>query len=311
MSVELAKKVTETPSGDELADGPDDARAREKKAKPASGVQFAQSMNMDLFEGKEVSKVHLYDNAVINSRLVADDGAMLRQFHLKAQTITYDARTRHLTVPGPGRCWSRRTTGPPATSPSRPPGRAATTLAAFASGNGVTAFQWAQKLEYDEAAGRAVMDGSVVVSHQPDRKGDAPVRIDADTLTATFETQRGSRGPGRESRRDGAARRCERGRGWGHQRRRRRRDEAPDAFDDGPRQHPHLREGSELAAHEISYDPANEWVVARGTPRNPASFTAAARAGTMRAGELWLNTKTWQVKVKDVNTRVGVGGIGR
>ena len=28
-------------------------------------------------------------------------------------------------------------------------------------------------------------------------------------------------------------------------------------------------------------------------------------AGTFRAGELWLNTRTWTVKAKDVNSRVG------
>jgi hypothetical protein len=65
------------------------------------------------------------------------------------------------------------------------------------------------------------------------------------------------------------------------------------------------REGSELSAYRIEYDPRDEWVIARGSDRNPARFTDPSGAGTFRAGELWLNTRTWAVKARDVNTRVG------
>jgi hypothetical protein len=66
------------------------------------------------------------------------------------------------------------------------------------------------------------------------------------------------------------------------------------------------REGAELNAWEIRYDPTNEWVIARGTDRNPATFTPPGGSGTVRAGELWLNKETWAVKIRDVNSRVGL-----
>ena len=249
---------------------------------------------MDLFKDKEVSRVHLFDNAVINSKLVADDGAMLRQFHLKSQRITYDARSRHLTVPGPGQMLVEVHDPDGAGEPEQA-GSDDDGAAGLAGGDGVTAFQWAQALEYDESAGRAVMDGSVLVSHQPDRKGDPPVRVDADNLTATFEPRRAA---GDQRERNG-------GNSGGNN------DDAALRLKSMTARGNILiaREGSELGAYEISYDPATGWVSARGTSRNPATYTAPGAAGTVRAGELRLNTRTWQVTVKDVNTRVG--GIAR
>jgi hypothetical protein len=146
-------------------------------------------------------------------------------------------------------------------------------------------------MEYDESAGRAVMDGSVIVSHQPDRKGDAPVRMDADTLTAHFDPQRGdvaTAGPAPKAAPGEAAVKLEL----------RNLTASGNILI--------TREGAELSAAEIRYDPSNEWVIARGTDRNPATFTPPGGSGTVRAGELWLNKETWAVKIRDVNSRVGI-----
>lgn len=291
VGVELANKAAEKPEP-----GPDATRG----VKSRGTGQLADSIDMDLYKNKEVSRVLLHDNAVVNSRLTADDGTMLQQFHLKSETITYDVRSRHLAVPGPGRMLveihdPKDAAGADDGAKQAKSGGAGES-AALAGGNGVTAFEWRESMEYDEANGRAAMDGNVVVSHQPDKKGEkaeVPVRLDADALTAIFESQ---------SVRSG-------------------RPGAPDAGKNNEAPNLRLRsmnatggivisrEGAELTAREISYDPANEWVIARGTGRNPATFTAPGGTGTMRAGELWMNTRTWAVKVKDVNTRVG--GIGR
>lgn len=293
--VELAKKAAENA---EL--GPDARRGVGPGVKPRGAGRLADSMDMDLFKNKEVARVLLHDNAVVNSRLTADDGAMLQQFHLKSETITYDVRSRRLAVPGPGRMLveihdPKDAAGDDDGAKQAKSGGAGES-AALPGGNGVTAFEWRESMEYDESNGRAAMDGNVVVSHQPDRKGEkaeVPVRLDADALTAIFESQ---------SVRSG-------------------RPGAPDAGKNNKAPNLRLRsmnatggivisrEGADLTAREISYDPADEWVIARGTDRNPATFSAPGGTGTMRAGELWMNTRTWAVKVKDVNTRVG--GIGR
>lgn len=255
---------------------------------------------MDLFKDKEVARVHLHDDAAINSKLSAPDGTLLRQFHLKAHTITYDVRSRHLTVPGAGRMLvesheARGGEGEGEQAKAGESGNGAA-AAAMAAGNGMTAFQWAKSLAYEETSGRAVMDGSVIVSHQPDGNGDKrepAIRLDANALTAEFDV-----------------------------RRRAHRDAATAGSVDGT-ETPRLelrsigaegnvlisREGVELAAHRIDYDPHSEWVIARGTGREPATFTDRSGSGTVRAGELWLNTRTWAVKVKDVNTRIG--GVSR
>jgi hypothetical protein len=65
------------------------------------------------------------------------------------------------------------------------------------------------------------------------------------------------------------------------------------------------RDGAELSAGRIDYDPATEWVIARGSGRTPAIFTHPSGRGSATAGELWLNTKSWQVKVVDASTRAG------
>jgi hypothetical protein len=246
-------------------------------------------MGGDPFKNKELAKVHLYDNAAVNSKLLGESGAVVRQFHLKSQTISYDARTRHLSVPTVGQMLVE-VHDPAGGDEGAKQANAKEGPGAIAGGNGTTAFEWHQSMEYDESAGRAVMDGSVIVSHQPDRKGDAPVRMDADTLTANFE---------RQSDAPGGAAAPKAGAGEAASKLQLRNLTAQGNI-------VITREGSELNAWEIRYDPSNEWVIARGTDRNPATFTPPGGSGTVRAGELWLNKETWAVKIRDVNSRVGL-----
>jgi hypothetical protein len=247
-------------------------------------------MSADLFKDKEVAKVHLFDNAVINSRLLADDGSVLRQYHLKSQKITYDARSRHLTIPAPGQMLVE-IHDPAGDGAEAKPAKAGDE-AALAGGNGITAFEWHEGLEHDEAAGRAVMSGSVVVSHQPDKKNEPPVRLDAETVTATFAAKDAGKAAG-EAEKAAAS-----GEQFGPAKLQLHSMSARGSVVIS-------RQGAELGANEITYDPAGQWVIARGTDRNPATFSAPGGTGTTRAGELWLNTKTWAVKVRDVNIRAG------
>jgi hypothetical protein len=283
VSIELAEKA---PADKERDDAP-----RDEDSKPAprgaGALALGGAVNGDPFKDKELAKVHLYDNAAVNSKLLGDDGAVLRQFHLKSQTITYDARTRHLSVPTVGQMLVEVHDAAEANADAKQ-AKAQQGAGAVAGGNGTTAFEWHQSMEYDEAAGRAVMDGSVIVSHQPDRKDDPPVLIDADTLTANFDPQQGDAG---------AAGKGPAGEGAVKLQLRELNARGNIVI---------TRQGAELSAAEIRYDPSNEWVIARGTDRNPATFMPPGGSGAVRAGELWLNTETWAVKIRDVNSRVGL-----
>jgi hypothetical protein len=291
VGIELADKA---PAGGANDGAGHDAAADSAKPPPTTGaVATGGPVGADPFKNKELAKVHLYDNAAVNSRLLGPDGAVLRQFHLKSQTITYDARARHLSVPTVGQMLVEVHDAPGAGGDAKQEQADAKQAdakegpGAVAGGNGTTAFEWHQSMEYDESEGRAVMDGSVIVSHQPDRKGDAPVRLDADTLTANFERQRTA----------AAAPKAGEGEGSGKLELRNLTARGNIVI---------TREGAELNAWEIRYDPTNEWVIARGTDRNPATFTPPGGSGTVRAGELWLNKETWAVKIRDVNSRVGL-----
>jgi hypothetical protein len=310
VEVELAPRPAQAPRDGEAREGeaPAEPPSRDAKgsgsagASPSHGAsrprsdQLGQSMNIDLFKDKEVAAVHLREDAVLNSRLAAADGTLLQQFHLKAREMTYDVRGRRLVVPGPGQMLVETHEHRAAGDEPQQAGADGAAAGVMAAGNGTTAFQWGRSLEYSESDGRMVLDGSVVVSHQPDASGDKkqpPIRLDADRLTALFEPQ---------ERADAA-----------------KPVAAPAPGDLGSKLRLRSveargnilisREGSELAAAGIDYDPTGEWVIARGTDRAPATFSVPGGAGTVHAGELWLNTKTWGVKVKDVNTRVG--GLAR
>jgi hypothetical protein len=169
VSIELADKA---PAANAESGG-DGGAKRGKEPSRTGAVATGGSLGGDPFKDKELAKVHLHDNAAVNSKLLGADGAVLRQFHLKSQTITYDARTRHLSVPGVGQMLVEAHDAPGADEGARQanvkegPG-------AIDGGNGTTAFEWHESMEYDESAGRAVMDGSVIVSHQPDRKPTRP-----------------------------------------------------------------------------------------------------------------------------------------
>jgi hypothetical protein len=313
--IELAARPADAqaaqPQADAGADAPADARSAPDRSGAAGPPTppHAGALNTEQLKDKEVAKIHQQDNAAGNSRLAAADGTLLRQFHLKAQTITYDVRARQLTVPGPGQMLVESHDATPAGGEANAAaGQERPDAAMRAGGSGVTAFGWAGGMEYDQATGRAAMDGSVVVTHQPDAraggKPQPPIRLDADRLVAGFDVQHDGQETGQAP-----------GRGAGPDDAQHARAQAL-AGDDVKMQLRSVqaegnilivREGAELHARRIDNNPDDEWVVARGTDRAPATFTDPSGAGTVRAGELWLNTRTWGVKVKDVSTRVGGG----
>ena len=293
-------------------------KAEKKQDEPAKELAGAEkggadkvtaSLQMDLFKDKEVGAVTLHDDTVINSRLLAPDGSVLQQFHLKAPVVTYDVAKQHLSVPGPGQMLvENHPPGEKAAARARADaaervvpvgmeakqeGPADDTAEALTGFDGTTAFQWQESLEFDEAAYRATMSGGVVVSYQADDSAQPPVRLDAEWLVAQFEPEAK---PGKEGQAAGQK----------------------NADDEGPKV-PKLRlksvsadgniiisrDGAELTANRIDFDPETQWVIARGSDRQPAIFSDPDGTQSTTARELWVNTKTWSVKVKDAATRVG------
>lgn len=287
-------------------------RVTGKGAAPAQDP--AQSMQMNVFKNKDIGLVTLRDTAAVNSELLSADGLkVLQRVHLKSDVIEFDVRTHHLTIPGAGQMLlENRESDEAKMAQVKPDGDAKPddepSPAGLALGDGATAFQWAKRLEFDKVAGRATMDGAVVVTHQPDKKDEPSVRLDADELTAEFEPDDTAAATGEEKPREpkdpdqvataAAATASTRPTAPVIPRLRLKAANAAGNI-------LITRDGAELSAGRIDFDPATEWVIARGTGRTPATFTHPSGSGSASAREIWLNTRTWQVKVVDAATRVG------
>jgi hypothetical protein len=320
VGVQLVDKAPDEAAPGNAAGGNAATRPAKKRKASAPGSEMAGSMQADAMKNKEVGLVTLRDDAAVDSELLSADGkTVLQRFHLKSAVVQYDVKGRHLTVPGPGqmlvedrsdpggdeqakRAKARAKADALAKNGDKGEGDGGGDIDSMAMNDGATAFQWSRRMEFEEAAGKATMDGSVVVTHQPDDKKEPPVRIDADQLIAEFVPEGADMAEAKSA--DGGA----------------EQTAGANAAGAAGARLPRLkvksftavgnilisRDGAELSAGRIDYDPSTEWVIARGNGRTPAAFTHPSGQGSATAGELWLNTRTWQVKVIDASTRAGV-----
>jgi lipopolysaccharide export system protein LptA len=266
---------------------------------PATGPSSrpADSPGADLMKGKVVTGVVLEKDAVVQSTLTDLSGAILRQSELKSDLIRYVLVSTQpgakgtFIVPGPGQMLVRDHRPPAAAvgkapAPPPPPANAGDP----GSSRGATAFQWSRQLTYDEATNTAVFTGDVFIVHQDDESKEEPARLRADQVTAVFET-----------RPNPAAK--------------------PVAHQPGAAPQPGsqlqlksmtatgnvivTRAGSELDTPRMDYDPVTGWMVATGTPREPATFIDPTGVNSATAGRIDWNAQTWNVKLKDVVSRTG------
>jgi hypothetical protein len=234
-----------------------------------------------------VSRILLSKDAVVDSKLTAADGSVLRETRIDSQLLQYDMLARRLTVPRPGRMLVRDHT------PTTQKQKAAN--AANASGlsaqRGATAFQWAKSLDYSGTDHRAIMRGDVLVAYKPDEAKELPVRMRADEVVATFQDVNkadataaapapanppamGITGPSvdlRSVRAEGNVN--------------------------------VVRGTEELNAPRLTYDPQSHWLRAMGTDQAPAVFSSGPRGNGLTARELQWNTDTWKIKAVDVTGR--------
>jgi hypothetical protein len=264
-----------------------------KPAKKADAGAVA-SADVDVMKDKQVRRIMLSKDAVVDSKLAAADGSVLRETRIESQLLEYDMLAQRLTIPRPGQMIVRNHT------PETEKEKAAKTTNAGGLGDmkGATAFKWAKSLDYSGVEHRAVMRGDVLVAYQPDQAGDAaknkeqlPVRMQADEVVATFED---AKKPDAAASRPAPANPAGMGIGGPNVDLRSVRAEGSVNV---------VRGTEELNAPRLTYDPQSHWMRAMGTEQTPAVFTSGPRGNGLTARELQWNTDTWKIKAVDVTGR--------
>ncbi|MDB5333554.1 MAG: OstA-like protein, partial [Phycisphaerales bacterium] len=256
---------------------------------PAKSGAIADSMQMDLMKDKDVKSITLDGKATVASTVSGKDGSIVRRFSLHGPTIIYslvDAAGqpgRSMLVPAAGQMLVQdHRAAQPATKPK--PGQPVANKNAnegqMDTGRGDTAFQWSKQLLYSESLHNAVMTGDVVIVHQNLEGKEDPVRMNADTVTAWFEPA----------------------------------PQTKPAVAVAPAGQPaalqlkkltaegHIivsRGGSQLSASRIDFDPVTHWMAASGSKDRPAVFQDPGTGKTLSGKQLWWNTQTWDVKLKE------------
>jgi len=227
---------------------------------------------MDFLRGKVAREVLLEKDVEVRSVLLAPSGEVLRRVNLLSDVVRYDLPGRQFEVPAPGRMLFEDRRPPDAKAPA---GNAA--VPALAN-RGATAFQWTERLVYDEPKGAATMSGGVIIVHQPPpgQQGET-WRLDASRVTAFVEPQ-----PEIASQEPGAA------------------DVAQTL-----RLKKVLAEGDltftardvQFEAAVVEFNPQTNVMTARGTSRTPATLAQGPGYNRGNFDSLEFNVSTNQLKV--------------
>jgi hypothetical protein len=279
-----------------LTDKPADTAVTQPTSKPAmtprkpvaEGGGAIAATDVDVIKGKEVSRILLSKDAVIDSKLTAPDGSILRETRIDSQLLQYDLLARRLTIPRPGRMLVRDHTPPDEKDKPKADADGLSTQ------RGATAFQWAKNLDYSGVDQRAIMRGDVLIAYKPDEADALPVQVRADEVVARFEDK---------PAKDGTA-----------------PAHAPAPAPANPAMgivgpsvqlrsvrvegNVHVVRGTEeLTAPRLTYDPISHWMRASGTDQTPAVFTSGPRGSGVTAREVVWNTKTWKIRAEGVSGR--------
>ena len=274
---------------------PDPAKPATKpaKGKPAKNGGTLATSDVDVMKSKQVSRILLNKDAVVNSRLTAADGSVLREVQIDSSLLSYSVPTKRMVVPRPGRMLVRDHRPP---EEKRVDANGEQQGDGLGSQRGATAFQWAESLNYDGIEQRATMKGDVNVAYKPDADGELPVRLRADEVVALFED---APPPPPEADARGEAVKAAGEMKASPVRLRTVRAEGRVVV---------VRGGEELTAPRITYDPLSHWIRAVGTDDVAAVFSNG-RGNSTTGREFEWNTKTWKVKVTGAAGRAS--GAGR
>jgi hypothetical protein len=264
---------------------PAKAAAEKKVAKPVAKDGALAAADVDVMKDRQVTRILLNQDAKVNSKLTAPDGSLLREMRLESSLLTYDVLTRGLKVPRPGRMIVRDHRPPDAKDKKDPADDDG-----LNSQRGVSAFQWAEELEYSGLKQMARMTRDVVVVYKPDDPNEAPVRMNANEVIATFEEQKKDpAAPKKTGAMSPPAVQLRSIRAEGNVK--------------------VTREGNELTAPRLTYDPIGHLITARGTDDVPAVFSSKGPGNESSAGEFRWNTETWKMSAVRVQGRTS--GTGR
>lgn len=227
---------------------------------------------MDFLRGKVAREVMLEKDVEVRSVLLAPSGEVLRRVNLLSDVVRYDLPGRQFEVPAPGRMLFEDRRPPDAKATA---GNAA--VPALAN-RGATAFQWTERLVYDEPKGAATMSGGVIIVHQPPpgQQGET-WRLDASRVTAFVEPQ-----PEIASQEPGAA-----------------------DVSQTLRLKKVLAEGDltftardvQFEAAVVEFNPQTNVMTARGTSRTPATLAQGPGYNRGNFDSLEFNVSTNQLKV--------------
>jgi hypothetical protein len=243
---------------------------------------------VDVMKGKQVSRILLTKDAVVDSRLAAADGTVLREMRIDSSLLQYNVPQRRLIIPRPGRMLVRDHR-PPEVQPAGQQ-KQAQGQDGLASNRGATAFQWSESLDYNGAEQRARMSGEVIVAYKPDDSNEQPVRLRADEVVTTFEDvaapAKGAPVPAAsKSALDMKA--------------------APVQLRSVRAEGNVVvrRGGDELTAPRLTYDPVTHWIRAMGTDQTAAVYSPAGRGDGTTAREFEWNTQTWKIRISNAAGR--------
>ncbi len=228
-----------------------------------------------LMENKDIAAAKLLGNVEVNSALNSPQGELLRGFYLSSEEIDYDKLAGRMVVPVPGKMLYQDHRAGPATQPEGP---------TVGSGRGATAFEWKKSLVYDESVHLATLTGDVAIVHHSEGRQSQPFRLDAQLVTAQFEsaptTQR--QGPARAD--ETAALRLK----------------LVTAED-----HVHVSSArATFDAFRLTYDPINHLLTARGTADNPGRLYDSSTGSASTFSTLEWNTQTDQFKITNASGRM-------
>lgn len=148
-------------------------------------------MDADFLKNKQIKMISLladdngssattHPDVQVESFLADAGGYLLHQYDLLSRRIDYEAATKRLVVPGPGRIFAKEQ-APPTTRPAGDNGSSI-------GGHGTTAIQWQKRFIYDDAGRSALIDGNVTIVHWSDGPGPQETRLEnADIVQVEFE----------------------------------------------------------------------------------------------------------------------------
>lgn len=252
-----ADGATQTATGKRLLvhleNAPATTQSTEATVTAASGPNSAAAV---VGGNKRLKGLELLDEVEIKSILLTADGALLQRTHIFAQAVNLntgtDGQVTDLNVPSGGRMlYDDRRPDNASDATTKP--------SDLTSMRGAMAMEWKKSMTYRAADNQAIIDGDVVVVHQPPNQDK--VTMNCQRLIADIVPAQGANGRAtiKQVRADGGA-----------------------TF---------ISKNSRFDAVDCIYDPANNRIIARGTPRNPIQIYDENGLSTGSVEELWWNIK--------------------